>query len=128
MDADIRSFAEAKGPDGNPLRPHFNDVRQEMGRLISAGLAADLDSAYQKAIRTNDAVWAKVQGDESAKRAKAEAERVAKEREAASKAAREAQRAGNVNVRASGAVSGSPTRPATMRETMEAVAKRLGAA
>jgi hypothetical protein len=124
MDNAIKAFADAKDVSGNARHPHFQDVRAEMGRLMAAGIAATLDDAYAKAIRTNDTVWAKVQAEEAAQRAKAEEARVAKEREAAAKAAKEAQRAASVNVRSVGAVSGSPTRPASMRETMEAVFRK----
>lgn len=124
MDADIRSFAEAKGADGNPLRPHFNDVRVEMGRLISAGLATSLDDAYEQATHINKDVRSKIEAEKAAATAKAEAERHAKQREAAAKAAAEAKRAAGVNVRAVGAVTGSPVRGQSMRETMEAVWRR----
>lgn len=123
-EAEIRRFAEAAAPDGTPLRPHFEAVKVEMGRLINAGIAETLEDAYAKAIRTNDAVWAKVQADEAATRAKAEAEKAAKEREERAKAAKAAQKAASVNVRATGAVSGSPAGAATMRETMEAIARK----
>jgi hypothetical protein len=129
LDADIRRFADAKASDGTPMRPHFAEVRTEMGRLISAGIAETLEDAYAKAIRTNDAVWAKVQAAEAAQRAKAAEAEEAKRREAQAKAAAEAKRAASVNIRAVGSVSGAPARGATMRETMEAVAKaRMGAA
>jgi hypothetical protein len=124
MDAEIRSFAEAKDAAGNPTRPHFNDVRTEMGRLMQAGIAATLDDAYAKAIRTNDAVWAKVQAEQAAARAKQAEADEAKRREAQAKAAADAKRAASVNVRAVGAVSGSPARPVSMRESMEAVARK----
>lgn len=119
-EAQIRTFAEAKGPDGQPLRPHFDDVRADMGRMINAGLAKGLDDAYAKAIRANDAVWAKVQAAEAATKAKAEAEAAAKRQAEAAKAAAEAKRAAGGNVRSTGAVTGSPGKAATMRETMEA--------
>lgn len=124
MENDIRAFAEAKGPDGNPLRPHFDAVRTEMGRLMQAGIATSLEDAYTRAIRINDAVWAKVQADEATARGKAAEAEEAKRREAQARAAAEAKKAAAVNVKAVGAVSGSPTRPATMRESMEAVARK----
>ena len=34
-----QAFSEAKAADGTPLRPHFAAVRQEMARLIGAGVA-----------------------------------------------------------------------------------------
>ena len=124
VESDIQAFASAKGPDGEPLRPFFDDVRVEMGRLMQAQIATSLDEAYAKAIRTNDAVWSKVQAAEAAKAAKAAEEAQAKQREAAAKAAKEAQRASSLNVKATGAVSGAPAKPRTMRDTMEAVIRQ----
>lgn len=128
LDADIRQFADEKAPNGEKLRPHFDDVRTEMGRLISAGIAQTLEDAYAKAIRTNDAVWAKVQAAEEAKRvAAAEAEQK-RQREAAAKVAAEARKAASVNIRSQGAVSGAPAKGQTMRETMAATYDRVHAA
>lgn len=41
--------------------PHFDMVREDMAQLLERGLAQDLDSAYKKAVRMNDDVWAKEQ-------------------------------------------------------------------
>lgn len=38
--------------------PHFEMVREQMAQLLERGLASDLKSAYEKAIRLNDEVWA----------------------------------------------------------------------
>lgn len=124
LDADIRRFADATAPDGKPLRPHFNELRAEMGRLINAGIAETLDDAYAKATRTNDAVWSKVQAEEAAQRASADAAKATKEREQRAKAAKEAARAAGINVRSTGSVSGSPAGTANMRETMAAVYRK----
>lgn len=37
--------------------PHFEEVRETMAGILQAGLAPDLKSAYDKAIRMNDDVW-----------------------------------------------------------------------
>jgi hypothetical protein len=120
MTSTIRAFAEAKDASGKPMRPHFEAVREEMGRLMQAGLAGTLDQAYAKAIRTNDAVWATVQAEEAATNAaKAKAEH-----ERAAKAAADAKRASSVNVKPVGSASGSPVKGATMRDTMAAIARQ----
>jgi len=41
--------------------PHFELVREEMAQLLERGQAQDLKTAYTKAIRLNDEVWAKEQ-------------------------------------------------------------------
>ena len=46
-----RMFTEAKDASGNPLHPHFETVRPAMSQLLAAGLAQDLESAYDAALR-----------------------------------------------------------------------------
>jgi hypothetical protein len=41
--------------------PHFDMVREEMAQLLELNKAQDLESAYAKAVRLNDEVWAKEQ-------------------------------------------------------------------
>jgi hypothetical protein len=38
--------------------PHFDVVREEMAQLLELGKAQDLKTAYKKAVRMNDDVWA----------------------------------------------------------------------
>jgi hypothetical protein len=38
--------------------PHFDVVREEMAQLLELGKAPDLETAYKKAVRMNDDVWA----------------------------------------------------------------------
>lgn len=38
--------------------PHFDMVREEMAQLLERGNAQDLETAYAKAVRLNDEVWA----------------------------------------------------------------------
>jgi ferritin-like metal-binding protein YciE len=118
LQSTISQFEQAKDANGKPLRPHFADVRLDMGRLIASGAAQGLEDAYAKAVRMNDAVWAKAQAVE-------EAERAAKAKaEAAAKAA-EAKKAASINLRSRGAVSGSPGRPQDIRSSLEATYRKL---
>lgn len=58
----IAEFATAKGPDGNPLRPHFDAVRENVYRMIpalrsefpQASVTQIMERAYDIAIRTNE--------------------------------------------------------------------------
>ena len=75
---DVKSFAEAKDAQGNPLYPHFGTVREDMIGLLQLGKAADLKSAYDKAIRLSDDLWqqqqeAKSQADAAARAAQKQA-------------------------------------------------------
>jgi hypothetical protein len=60
--------------------PHFDVVREEMAQLLELGKAQDLETAYKKAVRMNDEVWAIEQERllSSAKQASNKAQQVAK--------------------------------------------------
>ena len=60
--------------------PHFDVVREEMAQLLELGKAQDLETAYKKAVRMNDEVWAQEQERllASAKQAASKAQQVAK--------------------------------------------------
>lgn len=60
--------------------PYFQDVVGDMQRLIETGIATDLQSAYDRAVRLNDDVWTKVQQD----KAKSEQAKLAAQRARAS--------------------------------------------
>lgn len=49
--AQIQSMQEAKDGTGNPAYPHFEILRQTMHGILQSGLAKDLKSAYDAAIR-----------------------------------------------------------------------------
>ncbi|HEX7960691.1 MAG TPA: hypothetical protein VF493_12275, partial [Terriglobales bacterium] len=49
--AQIQSMKEAKDKDGNPLYPHFEVLKPTMHGLLQSGLAKDLISAHDMAIR-----------------------------------------------------------------------------
>ena len=60
--------------------PHFDVVREEMAQLLELGKAQDLETAYKKAVRMNDEVWALEQERllSSAKQTSNKAQQVAK--------------------------------------------------
>ena len=60
--------------------PHFDVVREEMAQLLELGKAQDLETAYKKAVRMNDEVWALEQERllSSAKQTSSKAQQVAK--------------------------------------------------
>ena len=95
----IEAFASEKGPDGQPLRPYFDDCIADVQLLVQQqrerGEPVNLQAAYDRAIRMNDAVWMRVQSQRAEKEA---AERAA--------AAEKAKRAG-FNVAGAGSASAS---------------------
>ena len=79
INAEIESFAETA--------PFFDELTEEMARLLEAGLATNLQDAHKKALRWNDDLFSKYQaeqqqGEEAAKR-KAAQETAARARSAA---------------------------------------------
>ena len=46
-----KDFIGAKDASGNPLHPHYETVRETMAQLLEAGLADDIPSAYEAALR-----------------------------------------------------------------------------
>jgi hypothetical protein len=65
--------------------PHFDVVREEMAQLLELGKAQDLETAYKKAVRMNDDVWALEQERllKDAKQSALKAQQVAKAKAAA---------------------------------------------
>jgi hypothetical protein len=65
--------------------PHFDVVREEMAQLLELGKAQDLETAYKKAVRMNDDVWALEQDRllKDAKQQAIKAQQVAKAKAAA---------------------------------------------
>lgn len=78
--AEIAAFAKD--------RPHFEEVRQQMGALIQSGAAADMSAAYDMAVWANPTTRAALQAKQSAE---AEAKRKAEAEEKAGKARRVSQ-------------------------------------
>jgi hypothetical protein len=65
--------------------PHFDVVREEMAQLLELGKAQDLETAYKKAVRMNDEVWALEQDKllRDAKQTATKSQQVAKAKAAA---------------------------------------------
>jgi len=50
IDSTIESFANQKDDKGILKHPHFETLRDQMGKLLNSGLAGNLDEAYERAI------------------------------------------------------------------------------
>lgn len=84
----VEAFKEGK--------PHFDEVREEMAKLINAGLATNLQEAYDKAVYANPTIRAQLLAEQQAK---ADAERKQKEQQ-------NVERAKSAAVQVKGAPSG----------------------
>ncbi len=108
----IESFKSAPGHE------HFDEVRSEMGRLLSAGIASNMEEAYKKACVLSPAVSQKIEAERLAKfeadRKAEEAKRVAAAKEAAAKA----KKAAGVTVTPKASLNGGAPAAANMRESM----------
>jgi hypothetical protein len=69
LQSEIASFKDDK--------PYFEEVRETMAGLLQNGMANDLQSAYDKAIRLNDDVFQKVNAGQAQKSEAAQREKVA---------------------------------------------------
>lgn len=81
----LNEFVSAKDSAGNPRYPHFETVKQTMDGLLRAGLAQDLPSAYQAALRhpNHSSIYDEMQKQQLATQ---EAEKMRQAAEAAKKA------------------------------------------
>lgn len=50
----------------DPAHPHFEAVKDQMAGLLQSGMAQDLQSAYDKAVRLNDEIWQQQQATQQA--------------------------------------------------------------
>lgn len=89
LSSSIDNFAAAKDETGRLKYPHFGEVRHTMGALIlqdaesDPDSAPDIEAAYHRACRANDAVFAKI---EAARQAQAERDRAKEQRKKAAAA------------------------------------------
>jgi len=116
--AQMEAQTELQRFASDPKNEFFEQVRQDMGVLISAGKATDLADAYQKACRMNPEVFQIIQAREADRLQKLAREEAAKQAAAARKAA-------TTNV--SGTAS-TPGQVPPMRQLMEATYDRLNGA
>lgn len=113
----IDSFAEEKGADGQPLRPHFDAVLPQIIELFKANPTRDLNEAYQTALWMNPQVRTGL---------------VTAERNSVSQAASNARAAQAVrsNLRGRSATVSKPAadagQPKSLRQTLEDAADEVG--
>lgn len=79
----IQQFADATDEQGQPLRPHFETVYDQMVQLIQLGHAQDLETAYKKAVQLNPEIQADMRKLEEEAAAKARQVKVLQARQAA---------------------------------------------
>lgn len=100
-------------------RPHFEEVRAQMGVLIQSGAAPDLASAYDMAVWANAGTRAKLMAEQSA-----EAER--KRQEEAAKKATDARRIATTNLSSRGTAAGTtPPQYKSREDELSAVYDRI---
>lgn len=121
----IQAAAAQEVENFRASHPHVEELGPEMQRLLQAGLATDLDSAYSKALRLNDDLFTKhqaLQRETSEKERRAKADKDAKAAKANAVSTRTAT-PGSVTAATSGAAKG---RRAALEEAFEgATASRI---
>jgi hypothetical protein len=86
INREIDNIAQEKDAQGNLVRPHFEEVRETMAGLLQSGLADDLKTAYDYALRHPrhkdifDHLQQQQAQAEAARKAKEEQDRVIKAR------------------------------------------------
>lgn len=68
----------------NPKYPFYQDLRQQMGELIGAGMAKTLEEAYDKALRLNDKISKELEESKKQERNREQLEKARKAKQAAS--------------------------------------------
>ncbi|MBM3450553.1 MAG: hypothetical protein FJX78_06165 [Armatimonadetes bacterium] len=106
----INAFADEKDANGNPLRPHFDEVANDIGLLLKNGRAADFAQAYDMAVYANPTTRARVL---EAEKQAAEAKRLAEAKTRAS----EARRIAETNVTSKAGATSQPGQ--TLRDSLE---------
>jgi hypothetical protein len=99
-------------------KPHFDSVRNEMAALLQAGIATDLQSAYEQAIYANPQVRAQVLAAQ-------QAEQEEKRKQESNVKAQAAKKSASVNVPRKG-IMGAQRPIGSMDETIRETAQKLG--
>lgn len=113
--------SEIEAFKAQPGHEHFDTVKDDIAGLIRAGLAPDLKTAYDKAVRMNPDI-AKAEAD------KAERERQADERERSKRHAAKAAKARGTQPASKAPEAGQGGPKPTIDETMNATFERINAA
>jgi hypothetical protein len=77
MQEEITRFASAAGHE------HFEAVKDQMAGLLQSGMAQDLQSAYDKAVRLSDDIWPRLQAQQATQKIQQDVQAVAKAKAAA---------------------------------------------
>lgn len=122
VQTEIQQFQNAKGPDGKPMWPYFEQVKGTMAGLLQAGLANDLADAYKRSLLMPE--HSSILEQERAEQRAAQEEKERQQRQEQANRAR----AGAVSVRTqTPSVPSGPDKPKGLRQTIEAqVAARAG--
>lgn len=110
IDGEIQRFAAQ-----TDKYPHFTTVRETMAGILQSGLAQDLDSAYNKAIRMHDDLW---NSQQEAQRNQAEAERKTQQAEAAKSARAKVVSVKSATPSGSATTTGAKGRRAQLEEAL----------
>lgn len=114
----IEAFATEKDGSGNLLRPYFEEVREDMSKLIGSGAAVNLDQAYKLALVRNQEVSERIRLEQEAHVAKIRAS-------AAKEALRKAKQAGGVQVKQKDNVVYTSKPPANWEDTVDSMAAKI---
>lgn len=99
----IDTFRDDKDEKGVLKHPHFEAVKQEMSQMLNAGMATDIQSAYDKAIYSNPTIRSLILDAES-KAAEA------KRGEEIKKKSTEAKRIAGTNISSKGSTGGAASK------------------
>ena len=114
VQSDIQAFAS------DPANKWFNDVREDMGRLLNSGMATDLKDAYDKACNMRSDIRAAILTQQ-------QREADEKRQKEAQQRAAQAKKAAAVNVKPGGTTPTINNRPRTLDETLAEAYERLQA-
>lgn len=119
----VQAFAEEKDAQGQPLRPHFDEVAKDVAAMIriakSNGETVTLQDAYDRAVHANPSTRAKLlAANEAERRRKDEEERKAK--------AEAARKASATNIEGQGAASTLAAQTGSIREDLESAFSAVG--
>jgi hypothetical protein len=107
----VAEFGSRKDAAGNPMYPHYEAVRPKMAQLLDAGLASDLEGAYNDAVKLDDELFQSIQ----AEKAKAEeAKRLEDQRKAV-----QAAKSNVISPKSSTPASGGTSAQKGLRSTIE---------
>lgn len=70
VEATVSNFASEKDADGAMKHPYFDELSTSIAEMLETGFAKNLSDAYDKAVRLNPEIAARIEQDKAAKAAK----------------------------------------------------------